>query len=51
MGQTSRIGSMDIACKQVKEKIDSGIIDGKNLILASDAFFPFADSIEKAAEY
>ena len=50
MGQTSRIGSMDIACKQAEQKIDNQEIIWKNLVLASDAFFPFSDSIEKAEE-
>ena len=50
MGQTSMIGSMDIACKQAVQKIDNQEIIWKNLVLASDAFFPFSDSIEKASE-
>jgi phosphoribosylaminoimidazolecarboxamide formyltransferase/IMP cyclohydrolase len=56
-GQTSRVDSCEIACKKAKEKIlqllKSKIIDVKdsNLLLASDAFFPFADNIEIAASY
>ena len=50
MGQTSMIGSMDIACKQAVQKIDNQEIIWKNLVLASDAFFPLSDSIEKASE-
>ncbi|MFV0424262.1 MAG: bifunctional phosphoribosylaminoimidazolecarboxamide formyltransferase/IMP cyclohydrolase [Bacilli bacterium] len=46
VGQTSRIGSCEIALESAKLK-------GYNndLILASDAFFPFADAVELAAKY
>lgn len=45
-GQTSRIDSARIALKQAKE-----LGHESNLILASDAFFPFDDVVELAAEY
>jgi phosphoribosylaminoimidazolecarboxamide formyltransferase / IMP cyclohydrolase len=43
-GQTSRIDSVDIAIKKAGEKC-------KGAVLASDAFFPFPDSIVKSAEH
>ena len=42
-GQTNRIGSTAIALGNAKEK-------AKGAVIASDAFFPFADSIETAAK-
>ena len=42
-GQMNRVGSCEIAIKQAGEK-------AKGAVLASDAFFPFADSIEAAAK-
>ncbi len=41
-GQVNRIGALEIAVGQAGEK-------AKGSVLASDAFFPFADSIEAAA--
>jgi phosphoribosylaminoimidazolecarboxamide formyltransferase/IMP cyclohydrolase len=41
-GQMSRVDSVDIAAKKAGER-------AKASVLASDAFFPFADSIEQAA--
>jgi phosphoribosylaminoimidazolecarboxamide formyltransferase/IMP cyclohydrolase len=41
-GQMSRVDSVDIAIQKAAER-------AKGSILASDAFFPFPDSIEKAA--
>ena len=41
-GQVSRVDAVDIAIKKAGENIDS-------TILASDAFFPFRDSIDKLA--
>ena len=41
-GQMSRVDSVDIAIAKAGERI-------KGCVLASDAFFPFPDSIEKAA--
>ncbi len=43
-GQTSRIDSINIAIKQAGAKC-------RGAVLASDAFFPFPDSIVKSAEY
>ena len=41
-GQVSRIDAVDMAVRKADEKI-------KNAILASDAFFPFRDSIDRIA--
>lgn len=41
-GQTNRVGAAEIALKQAGEA-------AKGAVLASDAFFPFADSVESAA--
>lgn len=46
MGQTSRIDAL----KQAIEKAKSFNLDLKNSVLASDAFFPFADAVEIAYE-
>lgn len=43
-GQMSRVDAVDIAVSKAKNREDYGI-------MASDAFFPFPDSIEKAAEH
>jgi phosphoribosylaminoimidazolecarboxamide formyltransferase/IMP cyclohydrolase len=40
-GQMSRVDSVDIACRKAGER-------ARGAILASDAFFPFADSVELA---
>ncbi|MCL2414225.1 MAG: bifunctional phosphoribosylaminoimidazolecarboxamide formyltransferase/IMP cyclohydrolase [Bacteroidales bacterium] len=45
-GQMNRIGSAEIALKQAKEK---GITSG--LVLASDGFFPFDDTVTLANQY
>ncbi len=42
-GQMSRVDSVEIAIKKAGERV-------KGSVLASDAFFPFPDSIEHAAE-
>lgn len=42
-GQMNRVGSCDIALKHAGDK-------AKGAVLASDAFFPFADNIEVAAK-
>jgi phosphoribosylaminoimidazolecarboxamide formyltransferase/IMP cyclohydrolase len=44
-GQTSRVGSVELAARQAASTRHDG-----PLVLASDAFFPFADGIERAAE-
>ncbi|MFV0440591.1 MAG: bifunctional phosphoribosylaminoimidazolecarboxamide formyltransferase/IMP cyclohydrolase [Lachnospirales bacterium] len=46
VGQTNRIQSAKIALEQAKEK---GVTEG--LVLASDAFFPFDDTVRFAKEY
>ncbi|MCK5460752.1 bifunctional phosphoribosylaminoimidazolecarboxamide formyltransferase/IMP cyclohydrolase [Candidatus Gracilibacteria bacterium] len=43
-GQTSRVDAMEIALSHAGEQ-------SKGAVLASDAFFPFPDAIEKAGEY
>ncbi|MCL1924947.1 MAG: bifunctional phosphoribosylaminoimidazolecarboxamide formyltransferase/IMP cyclohydrolase [Defluviitaleaceae bacterium] len=43
-GQTNRVGAAKIALEKASEK-------AKGAILASDAFFPMADTIELAAKY
>ena len=43
-GQMSRVMSVKIACMKAGEK-------SKDSVLISDAFFPFKDGIEVAAEY
>ena len=43
-GQTSRVGAVELAARQVATGEGEG-----PLVLASDAFFPFADGIERAA--
>ena len=52
-GQMNRVGSAAIALKQAEESLKA---EGKNiheagLVMGSDGFFPFADSVETAAEY
>jgi len=43
-GQMSRIDAVEIACRKAGYRTDGGV-------LASDAFFPMADSIEVARDY
>ena len=45
-GQTNRVGSAHIALEQARE---AGFTEG--LVLASDGFLPFADTVELAASY
>ena len=45
-GQTNRVGSAEIA---LKEAADAGFTEG--LVLASDGFLPFGDTVELAAKY
>ncbi len=42
-GQPSRVDSVDIACRKAGERAQGSV-------MASDAFFPFADGIERAAD-
>ena len=46
-GQMSRVDSVKIAIQKIKE---NGL-DIKDSILASDAFFPFSDSLEIAKKF
>ncbi|MGT2895339.1 bifunctional phosphoribosylaminoimidazolecarboxamide formyltransferase/IMP cyclohydrolase [Streptococcus entericus] len=41
-GQTNRVASVKIAIEQAKDRLDGAV-------LASDAFFPFADNVEEIA--
>ncbi len=52
-GQMNRVGSAYIALKQAQEALASKGKDIKEagLVMASDGFFPFGDSVEEAAEY
>lgn len=52
-GQTSRVDACEIACKKASQFFDGNeVLDkARGGILASDAFFPFADNIEIAAKY
>lgn len=43
-GQMNRVGSAKIALEQAGEK-------ARGAVLASDAFFPFKDTVELAAQY
>jgi phosphoribosylaminoimidazolecarboxamide formyltransferase/IMP cyclohydrolase len=43
-GQTNRVGAVKIALEQAGEK-------ARGAVMASDAFFPFGDSVELAAQY
>ena len=49
-GQTNRIWAAEQALSRAKEKTDELKI-GNAEVLVSDAFFPFADCVEKAAEF
>ena len=53
-GQMSRVDSSDIACKKASNfsNKDGKLCNkAKGSVLASDAFFPFADGVELAASY
>jgi phosphoribosylaminoimidazolecarboxamide formyltransferase / IMP cyclohydrolase len=39
----SRVDSVNIACRKAGDKVDGSV-------LASDAFFPFRDNVDQAAE-
>ena len=49
-GQTNRIWAAEQALTRAKEKTDALKL-GDSEVLISDAFFPFADNVEKAAEF
>jgi len=42
-GQMSRVDSVDLACRKAGDRVAGSV-------MASDAFFPFPDGVEKAAE-
>ncbi|MBJ8350335.1 bifunctional phosphoribosylaminoimidazolecarboxamide formyltransferase/IMP cyclohydrolase [Streptococcus zalophi] len=42
-GQTNRVGAVKIAIEQAKDRLEGAV-------LASDAFFPFADNVEEIAK-
>ena len=52
-GQMNRVGSAAIALKQAEEalKEEGKDIKTAGLVMASDGFFPFGDSVTSAAEY
>jgi len=52
-GQMNRVGSAAIALKQAQDSLAAEGKDIKEagLVMASDGFFPFGDSVESAAEY
>ena len=52
-GQMNRVGSAGIALKQAEESLRTEGLDIRQagLVMGSDGFFPFADSVETAAEY
>lgn len=53
-GQMNRVGSVEIACQKAANFTDlDGKLSNKAVggVLASDAFFPFADNVEIAAKY
>lgn len=52
-GQMNRVGSAGIALKQAEEALAAGGKDirKEGLVMGSDGFFPFGDSVESAAQY
>lgn len=52
-GQMNRVGSAEIALKQAQASLaaEDKDIHTAHLVMASDGFFPFGDSVESAAEY
>ena len=52
-GQMNRVGSAEIALKQAQASLaaEGKDIHSAHLVMASDGFFPFGDSVESAAEY
>ena len=52
-GQMNRVGSAGIALKQAEEALAAEGKDIRNegLVMGSDGFFPFGDSVESAAQY
>lgn len=52
-GQMNRVGSAEIALKQAQASLaaEGKDIHTAHLVMASDGFFPFGDSVESAAQY
>lgn len=52
-GQMNRVGSAGIALKQAEESLaeEGKDIRKEGLVMGSDGFFPFGDSVESAASY
>lgn len=50
MGQVNRVDSVLHAINRMKEFISRNVVDMSEVILASDAFFPFPDSIDLIAQ-
>ena len=52
-GQMNRVGSVGIALKQAEEALaaEGKDIRKEGLVMGSDGFFPFGDSVESAAQY
>ncbi len=52
-GQMNRVGSAGIALRQAEETLraEGKDIRHEGLVMGSDGFFPFGDSVESAAEY
>ncbi len=52
-GQMNRVGSAAIALRQAEEALraEGKDIRKEGLVMGSDGFFPFGDSVESAAEY
>ena len=52
-GQMNRVGSANIALKQAEATLAAAGKDIRNegLVMGSDAFFPFGDSVDSAAQY
>lgn len=46
MGQVNRVDAVKQALERMQEFCKTTAVDMKNVVLVSDAFFPFADSIE-----
>ncbi len=46
-GETARVGAVNVAFSKIKQFFGE---DSENLVMASDAFFPFPDAVEEAAK-
>ena len=50
-GQPNRVDAALLACERAEAACERMGIDSKNLVAASDAFFPFGDTVETAAKH